>query len=49
MADYSCFFCKHFVHLNPDEDYCPLRDKIVTTFSPICTLFDLEQTEESDK
>ena len=39
MADYSCFFCKYFVHLNPDEDYCTFRDKIVTVFTPICPCF----------
>ena len=35
----SCFFCRYFVHLNPDEDYCQLQDKIVTTFTPVCPCF----------
>lgn len=35
----SCFFCEYFVHLNPDEDYCQLQDKIVTTFTPVCPCF----------
>lgn len=39
MADYSCFFCKYFVHLNPDDDYCTFQDKIVTTFTPVCPCF----------
>ena len=39
MADYSCFFCKYFVHLNPDDDYCTFQDKIVTIFTPVCPCF----------
>lgn len=49
MADYSCFFCKHFVHLNPDEGYCLVHDNNVSVFSPVCSLFDLEQAKSNEK
>lgn len=47
MSDNSCFFCKYFVHLNPDDDYCTFCDKIVTVFTSACPCFEKYENEVS--
>lgn len=48
MACFSCFFCRYFVHLNPDEDYCQFHDEIVTTFTPVCPFFISDEVTDDE-